>query len=400
MQPNPLYQDIQLMARYTTGTLDSIPGDKIVKINEMPALAVDLSVSGAAGQQGSGSVTVGLQVGEGLNVTVPAVPAVGATGNIAQRNRPFVIRAHGEDIPGTRLLIGREEALTTEAIAGAFPANVITPGAPVPGDGETYWNSALAGLSNLIRNKRFHVFYDAVNKIVGLIKLQLHKYETAVIPTYDPALDQGNAGRHILFFFLPVTEGDVSARATESARETAGTGPSWVLVRPVQGYTSSLNYQDDITTKSWYQIGSLVDQKAAIDRIEKAMTTKGRNQEENGRSVMVNLMDLECQSSGNTAKLKLLMHGGTIRAQEDHYQHHRGNSQPEVEILVFSTNAAGFVSGYHIPRAQIDPNGNRNFGGTENPIPFLVHGMETPIELFDHDLMQIVPLAINCTVTV
>lgn len=394
--PNPNYSQLSVLERVGAGVLTPIPGDRVVTINEGKAPVVELAVSGAAGVQYSESKSLAIQLGgQGLSVTVPAVPAVGPAGDIRQRLRPFVFRPHGEDIPGVRLLVGREDALTAEVPAGAAP---MTPGDPTPGDGETSWNSALAGLAGTVKSQRFHLFYDAAARQVGFLKVQLHKFDTAVLDAYLASQDLGNAGRALLYFVLPHTDGLNSGRATESAWEAVGAGPSYVCMRPKQSFESGFSFQDDVATPPWFQIGSLQDAKTFTREVEYSMTMKNRSNDRAGRSITTNQATFDIVATADSQKIQELCFGGLTRDEIDHKIHRPGNNPPELECVVFTTNAAGYLRGWYFPRVQLDSNGAVELGGESTEMPLQVYGLETPERLWDDALSTLVPVAIDMSV--
>ncbi len=401
--PAPLLKQLEIK-EYTGTPLALTTIKKQAQANEsgsgFPVVDLELPAALPAGNYFGAGKAVALSTPD-RQVYSAAAPPFETT------RRAFVAMLHHSLPKNVRLLLARDTAVTTLAAASAvdaFDTVGLTYAAATP---EAYVNAARVNIK-----EPFFMFEDSATELVGGLHMQLHRSATSV--AYDPAKDQGNAGRAVLAFFVPLAEGLISGRASEFASETAGDGPAWVLFRPV--YDNSLapdvpylddapstypDGVDDTVTPPWRQLGCLQSLKEFNRLIEYAETMKNYNNDVIDRSISQHRAEFNCVMSGKNVYGMAAMYGGTVTDENVAFKKIKPSSQLDYyEVLCISTNSKGYVRAIYAPNVNVTPNGAEQMGARgESVIPFKIMVNTAPDDILSNSLYQMSQLIINCKLT-
>jgi len=316
-------------------------------------------ISGAAGPTYSNSTSISLVI-PGLRA--PTDPT---------KDRTMIRCLHGQLPSGIRVKIGREA--------------VYTPDVPVGGNTDVFAVFPPGDAIDRVfaeHNSPFFLDHDIITGQVGILKVQTYKPGADVAPLYDWKQDQGNSGVVIFQIDVPYTEGKISGVAAETALETAGSGPTTVYIRRAD--------QDPTDPEPFRLVGCLAKEVEAAYNRELAQVMKGYGDNIASVSLMKNLTDFNCNSTGDTTYLEKILNAGIVEdtGVAAKITPKFGGALPEFEAILQTRTPKGFLILVRCPRCYVDRNGNVTYGGAEKQIPFKFVGQEANATFHFHNLYQ------------
>lgn len=368
---NPMYSYIQLyqheaVAPPGPGALEDILRD--VVDDDRYVSIVELEIDGSAAANFSESRSFSIEIPEIRDYTGDGI-------------YPVIRRIGGQLPSGLDVGVGVEAAHAGDSIL-PVPIDILTP----LGAGNFNWDTILNDYK-----LPFNLMVNTVDKVVGVLKLQMRT--TDVVPASDYKLTDGLTNVALFKIDIPYTQGIITGRAPATARESIGTGSTFVLVRPA-------DYDQD-SPPAWQKIGCLRSEVEEVINREYGDSMKGRKNNIVSKSITKDTTDLTVNASSDTPYFRWLGAGfGKIKKSNWRTEvrpNEMGTVQP-LEVLLESHSDKGQLRFVRIPRAFPDPAGTITHGGTEYQIPLKFEGGEAGIVSYTDCLYQSQWVAVAITV--